>query len=64
MKKIINSENFAEIMQIMIKVHHKHPELRFMQIIGNVLGINDPYYTTNEQLLELLHQFYATEIKK
>lgn len=64
MKKIIKDENFAEIMQIMIRVHGKHPDLRFMQILGNVYGVNDPYQMTDEQLLEQLEQFYATELKK
>lgn len=63
MKRQNKSEDFAEIMQIMIKVHGKFPELRFMQILGNVFGVNDPYQMTNEQLLEQLDQFYAQEIK-
>ena len=52
LKKIIKSENIAEIMQVMIKVHHKYPELRFMQIIENVAGLNDLYHMTDEHLLE------------
>jgi len=64
MKKIIKDENFAEIIQVMIKVRGKHPELRFMQLLGNVLGVNDPYYLEDEDLLDELKKFYATEIKK
>jgi DNA-directed RNA polymerase delta subunit len=64
MKKIIQQENIAEIMQTIIKVHHKHPELRFMQIIENVAGVSDLYHMQDEHLLEQLNKFYATELKK
>ena len=58
MKKQIKDENFAEIMQKMIKIHHKSPELRFMQLIINAIGVNDPYYMEDEQLLEQLKDCY------
>lgn len=64
MKNRIKSETIAEIMQVIIKVHGKFPDLRFMQILGNVYGVNDPYAMTDEQLLEQLTKFYAQEIKR
>lgn len=64
MKKQIKDETVAEIMQVIIKVHGKHPELRFMQILGNVYGAIDPYYIEDNYLLEELNNFYAYEIKK
>lgn len=64
MKKIIQKENIAEIMQIIIKVNNKHPELRFMQILENIAGVNDLYYMTDEQLLDELTKFYGIEIKR
>lgn len=63
-KKVIKDDNIAEIMQIIIKVHHKHPDLPVMQILDNVIGLNDYAKMTNEQLLEQLHKFYAQEIKR
>ena len=64
MKRIIQQENIAEIMQVIIKVHHAHPELRFMQILGNVFGLSDPYNMTDEQLLTELIKFYGYEIRR
>jgi hypothetical protein len=64
MKKIIKSENIAEIMQVIIKVHLAHPELRFMQIIENVAGVNDLYHMSDEELLETLSKFYAHEKRR
>ena len=60
MKKLIQDENFAEIMQKLIKLHNKpkYSKLRFMQLLQNCFGTNDPYYVTDEQLLELLEETY------
>ncbi len=63
-KKLIEKENLAEIIQIILKVHGKNPELSFMQILGNVFGVNDPTCMTDEQLIEQLNIFYAHEIER
>jgi len=52
------NEDFVEIMQYMIKIHHKYPELRFMQILGNTSGAIDQYYIEDTTLLELLKEDY------
>ncbi len=66
MKKQIKDENIAEIMQIVIKVHGRHPELSFMQILNLAAGnddLIDLLEMSDVTLLEELHKFYGTEIK-
>jgi hypothetical protein len=63
MKKEIKDENFAEILQIVIKVHHKRPDTPLMEILDNAIGLNDYSKMTDEQLLEQLTKFYGIEIK-
>jgi hypothetical protein len=63
MKKEIKDENFAEILQIVIKVHHKYPDTPLMVILDNAIGLNDYSKMTDEQLLEQLTKFYGIEIK-
>ena len=59
-KQIREEEDFAEIIQKIIKIHHKEDfkDLTFNQIICRAVGINDPYSVTNEQLLESLEDTY------
>jgi hypothetical protein len=63
-KKIIKDENIAEIMQVIIKVHHKYPDMSMMEILDNAIGLNDYSQMTDEHLLEQLNKFYAIELKK
>jgi hypothetical protein len=56
-------EDFAECLQWMIKYHGKHPEIRLMQLLVNVLGANDPYYVTDEQLSDLLKDEYEKQTR-
>ena len=37
---------------------NKHPELRLMQILGNVYGNIDPYYVEDLDLLSLMEKNY------
>ena len=64
MNKRIKSETIASIIQIVIRVHHAHPELSLMEILDNAIGLNDYSKMTDEQLLEQLEKFYAIENKR
>lgn len=41
----------------LMKVWEKSPDLRLMQLIINVTGI-DPYYVEDEKLIEMIEKFY------
>ena len=64
MKKIIQDENFAEILQILIKVHHEYPKMTLFKILENVAGISDLMSISDEDLLARLSSFYAYEKRK
>ena len=58
MKTNKKHDNFSDTLHKLLKVHTKNPELRFMQMIINAIGVNDPYYMSDEQLLESLEDTY------
>ena len=51
-------EYTAEIFSIVMREKNKHPDLRMMQILGNVYGNIDPYYIEDSELLEMLEKNY------
>ena len=51
-------DTFSDTLHKLLLVHTKHPELRFMQMIINAIGVNDAYNLQDEQLLELLEDTY------
>ena len=51
-------EYTAEIFSIVMREKNKHPELRLMQILGNVYGNIDPYYVEDLDLLSLMEKNY------
>ena len=48
----------TDVCQILMVVKHKNPELRIMQILGNVYGNIDPYYIEDDDLLVMLQDKY------
>ena len=55
---IKHHDAFSDTLHKLLVTHTKHPELRFMQMIINAIGVNDTYNLTDEQLLELLEDMY------
>lgn len=51
-------ERIDKFIDLLREIWHKHPDMRFSQLIGNALGFGDNYYVEDDESYNKLDGFY------
>ena len=57
-----NPKRIEGVLKVLGKVWKENPDLRLMQLLGNLWDYNyDPYYLPDEKLVQMLSSVYETK---